>query len=88
MKYSSTRGEAPVLEFSDVLLQGLARDGGLYLPEIWPQFDDAAIASFAGKSYQDVAFEVILPFVGDAIAENDLKDMVSASYSGFRHPGK
>lgn len=86
MKYTSTRGEAPVLEFSDVLLQGLARDGGLYLPETWPEFDAGAIASFAGKSYQHVAFEVIRPFVGDAIAETDLKQMIDEAYKGFRHP--
>ncbi|MCX2723817.1 threonine synthase [Roseibium salinum] len=86
MKYVSTRGEAPVLEFSDVLLQGLARDGGLYIPETWPQFDAATIASFAGKSYQDVAFAVIRPFIGDAISEDDLKVMIADAYAGFRHP--
>jgi threonine synthase len=86
VKYISTRGEAPVLEFSDVLLQGLARDGGLYLPETWPQFDTLTIASFAGKSYQDVAFEVIRPFVGEAFSEDVLKSMISDAYAGFRHP--
>ncbi|MEP3048576.1 MAG: threonine synthase [Roseibium sp.] len=86
MKYSSTRGEAPVLEFSDVLLQGLARDGGLYLPKTWPQFDAAKIASFAGKSYEDVAFEVISPFVDGSIPDSDLKGMIADSYAGFRHP--
>ncbi|MES0880153.1 threonine synthase [Roseibium sp. SCP14] len=86
MKYSSTRGEAPVLEFSDVLLQGLARDGGLYLPETWPQFDADTIASFAGKSYQDIAFEIIRPFIGEAIPEDDLKAMIDEAYAGFRHP--
>ncbi|TYC62384.1 threonine synthase [Rhodobacterales bacterium] len=86
MKYISTRGEAPILEFSDVLLQGLARDGGLYLPESWPQFDTETIASFAGKPYKDVAFAVMQPFIGDAIAEADLKDMIADAYAGFRHP--
>jgi threonine synthase len=86
VKYSSSRGEAPVLEFSDVLLQGLARDGGLYLPETWPQFDADTIASFAGKSYQDVAFEIIQPFIGDEIPEDDLKSMIEEAYAGFRHP--
>lgn len=86
MKYSSSRGEAPVLEFSDVLLQGLARDGGLYLPETWPQFDAETIASFAGKSYQDVAFTVIQPFIGEDIPEDDLKAMIAEAYAGFRHP--
>lgn len=86
MKYSSTRGEAPVLEFSDVLLQGLARDGGLYLPETWPQFDADTIASFAGRPYQDVALQIIRPFVGDAIPHDDLKQMIDEAYAGFRHP--
>ncbi|GAB4518305.1 MAG: threonine synthase [Roseibium sp.] len=86
MKYISTRGEAPVLEFSDVLLQGLARDGGLYLPETWPQFDAETIASFAGKPYQDVAFHVIRPFVGETFSEDVLKAMISDAYAGFRHP--
>ncbi|WP_298984890.1 threonine synthase [uncultured Roseibium sp.] len=86
MKYTSTRGEAPVLEFSDVLLQGLARDGGLYLPETWPQFDAETIASFAGKPYEDVAFQVMLPFVGNDIPNDDLKSMIKEAYEGFRHP--
>ncbi|MHA7774230.1 threonine synthase [Roseibium sp. M-1] len=86
MKYISTRGEAPVLEFSDVLLQGLARDGGLYLPETWPQFDAETIASFAGKSYEAVAFEVISPFIGDDIPDDILKAMIADAYGSFRHP--
>ncbi|MET1413990.1 threonine synthase [Roseibium sp. HPY-6] len=86
MKYSSTRGEAPVLDLSDVLLQGLARDGGLYLPETWPQIDADTIASFAGKPYAEVALEIVRPFVGDAIPEADLKLMIDEAYAGFRHP--
>lgn len=86
MKYFSTRGEAPVLDFSEVLLQGLARDGGLYLPQSWPQFDAEDIASFAGKPYAEVAFRVIKPFVGGAIADEPLKAMIDEAYAGFRHP--
>lgn len=85
MRYFSTRGEAPVLGFSDVLLQGLARDGGLYLPESWPSFDAAKIASFAGKPYADVAFEVIAPFVGDAVPADKLRKMIAETYAEFRH---
>lgn len=85
MRYFSTRGEAPVLGFSDVLLQGLARDGGLYLPETWPEFDAEKIASFAGRPYADVAFEVIQPFVGNEIPSNELRKMIDESYAGFRH---
>lgn len=85
MKYFSTRGEAPKLGFSEVLLQGLARDGGLYLPESWPTFDADKIASFAGKTYAEVAFEVIQPFVGGEIPDADLKSMIEEAYAGFRH---
>lgn len=87
MKYVSTRGNAPVLGFSDVILAGLARDGGLYVPETWPTLDAATIASFAGRSYADVAFEVISRFVDGDIADADLKTMIDAAYTGtFRHP--
>ncbi len=49
MKYVSTRGTAPVLGFEDVLLAGLARDGGLYVPDVWPTLSKYTIASFAGN---------------------------------------
>jgi len=86
VKYFSTRGEAPTLDFSEVLLQGLARDGGLYLPETWPELDAKTIASFAGRPYNEVAFEVIRPFVGDCISEPALRTMIDKAYAGFRHP--
>jgi threonine synthase len=87
VKYVSTRGNAPVLSFSDVVLAGLARDGGLYLPETWPTLSPATIASFAGKPYADVAFEVIAPFVDGDIADAELRTMIEAAYNGpFRHP--
>jgi threonine synthase len=86
MKYVSTRGLAPTLGFSDVLLAGLARDGGLYVPETWPQVSEEAIAGFAGRPYADVAFEIISPFVGGEISDADLKAMCKAAYAGFRHP--
>ena len=69
MRYVSTRGEAPALDFVEVMLAGLARDGGLYVPETWPRLDAGAIAGFAGRPYAEVAVEVIRPFVGDSIAE-------------------
>ena len=59
MKYISTRGNAPALGFEDVLLTGLARDGGLYLPEFWPLFSQAEISAMAGQSYQRVARTVM-----------------------------
>lgn len=86
MRYISTRGESPSLDFVDVMLAGLARDGGLFVPERWPSLDARAIAAFAGKSYAEVAVEVIRPFVGESIGGNDLARMTSEAYGGFRHP--
>ena len=84
MQYLSTRGLAPALGFSDVLLAGLARDGGLYVPATWPQISAEAIAGFAGRPYADVAFEIIRPFVGGEIADADLRRMCRTAYAGFR----
>ncbi len=86
VQYVSTRGEAPLLGFADAMLAGLARDGGLYVPKTWPRLDPAAIASFAGRPYAEVALEVIRPFVGDSIHEADLARMVREAYGNFRHP--
>lgn len=83
MKYVSTRGSAPILEFDDVLLAGLARDGGLYVPHSWPQFEADKIRSFAAFSYPELAFEIIKPFVGGRIADNDLKSILNDAYSHF-----
>jgi threonine synthase len=84
--YVSTRGEAPPLGFIDVTLAGLARDGGLYVPEAWPRLTAETIAGFAGRPYAEVAVEVIRPFVGDAISEADLSRMAREAYGTFRHP--
>ena len=86
MRYVSTRGEAAPLDFVEVMLAGLARDGGLYVPESWPVLDRATIAGFAGKPYAEVAVDVIRPFVGGSIADSDLARMVREAYGGFRHP--
>ena len=85
MKYVSTRGLAPALGFSDVLLAGLAGDGGLFVPETWPSFSSAKIAGFAGRPYAEVACEVIRPFIGGEITDADLARMCAAAYAGFRH---
>ena len=87
MKYLSTRGSAPVLGFDDVLLTGLARDGGLYVPEEWPQFSADDIRALRGLSYAEVATRVMLPFIGDAIPEDDFAQMVEDTYAVFGHPG-
>jgi threonine synthase len=64
----------------------LARDGGLYLPVTWPQFPPEAIAAMAGKSYADVATEIMLPFVGDGPLADDLAGLVEDAYATFDHP--
>jgi threonine synthase len=86
MHYVSTRGDAPQLDFVEVMLAGLARDGGLYVPVSWPTLDANVIASFAGRPYAEVAAEVIKPFVGDSIAQADLARMAREAYGSFRHP--
>lgn len=86
MRYISTRGEAPELGFEDVLLTGLARDGGLYVPAHWPQLSAHALRLLRGKSYEEVALAVMAPFIAGAIPEADLKRMIAAAYGGFGHP--
>ncbi len=85
MRYHSTRGEAPVLSFSDVLLAGLASDGGLYVPETWPQISKDRIKAFAGMAYADVAVEVLTPFVEGDIPADVFKAMCHDAYAGFAH---
>lgn len=85
MKYISTRGQAPILSFEDVVLTGLASDGGLYVPESIPHFSPAEIASFRGLSYQELAFKIIAPFVDGEIADADLRAIIEKSYLHFRH---
>jgi threonine synthase len=86
MRYVSTRGEAPALDFVDAMLAGLARDGGLYVPDAWPSLDAAAIEGFAGRPYAEVATDVIRPFVGGALPDADLARMAQEAYGTFRHP--
>ena len=85
-RYISTRGEAPVLGFCDVMLTGLARDGGLYVPETWPLLSPETIAGFFGRPYWEVAVDVIRPFVGGEISDADLGRMANEAYATFRHP--
>nr|WP_067286216.1 threonine synthase [Marinobacterium profundum] len=85
MKYISTRGQAPALNFEEVLLAGLASDGGLYVPETLPTFSTEEIASWAALPYHELAFKVIQPFVSDCIDDADLKKMVDETYAAFDH---
>ncbi len=85
MKYISTRGQAPALNFEDVLLTGLASDGGLYVPETLPTFSAAEIAAMAGMDYPALAQKIITPFVDDCIPAADLKAIIDDTYAEFRH---
>ncbi|RAU21392.1 threonine synthase [Paramagnetospirillum kuznetsovii] len=86
MKYVSTRGKAPVLDFDDVLLAGLARDGGLYLPQSWPSFSGAEIRAMRGLSYAELAARVMRPFVEGCLSDAELAKLCAESYAGFTHP--
>ncbi|SEK53177.1 threonine synthase [Roseovarius nanhaiticus] len=88
MKYVSTRGQAPILSFEEAMLTGLARDGGLYLPESIPQMSHADIAALAGLSYEEVAFRVMRPFIGDAFTDTEFQDIIARSYAGFAHAAR
>ncbi|MER8726280.1 threonine synthase [Mesorhizobium sp. M1027] len=85
MQYVSTRGEAPALGFSDAVLAGLARDGGLYLPSAWPHFSAAEIRAMRGLAYPDLAIRVLSPFLGGEIAAPVFERLVREAYASFRH---
>ena len=86
MKYISTRGIAPELDFDDVLITGLARDGGLYLPKEWPKFSKNEIESMRGLSYADLSIQVMKPFIGNSISSDDFDALVRDTYDKFGHP--
>ena len=86
MDFISTRGGAPRANFAEVLLAGLAPDGGLYMPVEWPHIADGDIAAFAGARYQDVAFEILRRFTGQAFSAADLRADIEAAYAGFDAP--
>ncbi|MGB0844366.1 MAG: threonine synthase [Alphaproteobacteria bacterium] len=85
MKYISTRGDAPDLNFEEALLAGLATDGGLYVPAEWPKLDAKTLRSFQNKSYQEIAVEVMLPFVGDTFDRETFTRLVNTAYGRFAH---
>ena len=88
MRYISTRGEAPALSFEEAMLTGLARDGGLYVPESWPQMSVEEIADLAGQSYEEVAFRVMWPFVEGAFDEAEFRGIIDRAYASFGHPAR
>jgi threonine synthase len=85
VKYISTRGRAPALNFEQVLLAGLAADGGLYVPQTLPTFSREEITAMAALDYPQLAQKIITPFVGDCIAADDLRAILSETYAEFRH---
>ncbi len=85
MKYISTRGGAEPQDFEQVLLTGLAPDGGLYVPEQLPQFTEAEITSWGKLSYSELAMKVISPFVAGTIPDSELKRCIDESYAEFSH---
>ncbi len=85
MKYVSTRGQSPELDFEGVLRAGLARDGGLYVPANWPELSVDEISDLAGRPYVDIARKVMWPFIGDTIARPDFERIVETAYAGFNH---
>lgn len=85
MEYISTRGSAPTLNFEQATLAGLASDGGLYVPECWPQLTAAEIRALEGLSYVDTAVAVMKPFVAGALNEDELRELCAAAYGRFGH---
>lgn len=88
MRYISTRGQAPELSFEETMLTGLARDGGLYVPATLPRFAPGEIAAMAGLSYEDVAFRVMRPFLGDSFTDQEFGDIIARAYAGFGHAAR
>ena len=86
MQYISTRGAAAPVAFEDALLAGLAPDGGLYVPQVWPHFSEAEIAAFAGMSYAQVAARVLKAFAGDSLSEAQALALCVDAYATFDHP--
>jgi threonine synthase len=85
MRYISTRGQAAPRGFEGVLLAGLAEDGGLFMPETWPSLSPDEWRALRGLPYAELATRLLLPFMGEAVAEADLRRMCQESYGSFSH---
>ena len=88
VRYISTRGKAPPLDFEGVLLSGLAPDGGLYVPNRWPKFNKTKMEQLSGASYVDTAFNIIKPFTGSTFTDETLKSLIEAAYGNIHHQAK
>ena len=84
MNYISTRNNQKNFSFKDVFLKGLADDGGLFVPKLIKQFQKEELDNLKNLSYNDLAAEIIYPFIGDFMSKDDLISMISKSYSNFR----
>jgi len=85
MQYISTRGTAPKLSFEEAMLSGLARDGGLYVPETIPAISHDEIRALQGASYEDTAFRIMRPFVGESFDDATFRRLIDKAYAGFGH---
>ncbi|MES2667145.1 MAG: threonine synthase [Pseudomonadota bacterium] len=88
MKYISTRGTAPVLGFGEAMMTGLARDGGLYVPDAVPVMPQAEIAALAGLPYEEVAFRVMRPYLGGFFGDDEFRGLIDAAYANFGHAAR
>ncbi|NIZ08973.1 threonine synthase [Pseudooceanicola sp. HF7] len=88
MTYISTRGKAPELTFEEAMLTGLARDGGLYVPAEIPTFSAEEIAALGGVSYEEAAFRIMWPFLGNAFGADEFRACIARAYAGFGHAAR
>ncbi len=88
MRYISTRGTAPVLTFEEAMLTGLARDGGLYVPEDIPTLSKDEIGAMTGQSYEEIAYTVMRPFIGDTFGDDQFRKLIAKAYAGFGHAAR
>ncbi|MEV8465253.1 threonine synthase [Fluviibacterium sp. DFM31] len=88
MQYVSTRGKAPILSFEEAMLTGLARDGGLYVPETIPTFTADEIAAMAGQPYEEIAFRVMKPYLGESFTDDEFRQIIAKAYDGFGHDAR
>ncbi len=88
MKYISTRGKAPVLSFEEAMMTGLARDGGLYLPQEIPTLNASEIAALHGLPYEDAAFRIMRPFIGGTFSDEEFRRLIVKAYAGFEHTAR
>ena len=83
--YKSTRGQSKNLYFKDVIFEGLATDGGLYIPNKWPELSKQLIESFRSMTYQQIAFHVFKPYIDESLSDDILKEIIEDSYKCFSH---